>query len=194
MTPLPVAAVLTVAGTAARRITGLAPLTLADAICAPAATSVCAPRDNLGLYRLLEQAPSGAALVIEAGGRLDGGYFGELAAIEAGERGLQGLVIDGSIRDGQGIATLGFPVFHAGFEPTTCVKEHAPSVGDPVLVGGVEVAPGDQVVADSDGVLVVGRDDWSAVEAAARELEEREVELRAAIRAGRRLSDLLGLP
>lgn len=194
MSPPPVAAVLSAAGDAARRVSGLAPLTLSDAICAPAATGACAPRDNLALYMLLEVAPAGSALVLDAGGRTDGGYFGELAAIEARERGLEGLAIDGSVRDGRRIAALGFPVFHLGLDPATCVKERALSVGEPVHIGGVEVTPGDQVVADCDGVLVVAQADWPKVEAAARELEHREEELRAELRAGRRLADLLGLP
>lgn len=193
MSAVSVAAVLHAAGPAARRVTGLAPLVLTDAVCAPAATCACAPGDNLALYRLLDEASAGSALVIDAGGRRDGGYFGELVAIEAGVRGLQGLVIDGSIRDGGAIAALGFPVFHAGFEPRTCIKERALAVGEPVRIGGVEVSPGDQVVADADAVLVVERDDWPAVEAAAREIEEREEVLRAEIAAGKRLSELLGL-
>ena len=61
-------------------------------------------------------------------------------------------------------------------------------------IGGVDVAPGDQVVADSDAVLVVAAADWPAVEAAARELEEHEEEIRARLRAGARLADLLELP
>ena len=131
--------------------------------------------------------------MIDAGGRRDGGYFGELAAIDAAERGLRGLVIDGSMRDGHAVAALGFPVFHAGFEPTTCSKERVLSVGEPVRIGGVEVTPGDQVVADSDGVLFVAHAVWPEVEAAARAIEEREEELRAELRAGRRIADLLGL-
>jgi 4-hydroxy-4-methyl-2-oxoglutarate aldolase len=194
MTALSVAAVLAAAGGSARRAIGLSPLTLADAICAPAATCACAPADNLAIYRLLEQAPAGAALVVGAGGRTDGGYWGELVTIEAQERGLRGLVIDGSIRDGAAIKHLGFPVFHTGFEPATCVKERVLSVNQPVRIGGAEVAPGDQIVADSDGVLVVSANDWGEVEAAARAIEDREEELRGQIRSGRRLADLLRLP
>ena len=84
---------------------------------------------------------------------------------------MQGLVIEGSIRDGGLIAVLGFPVFHAGFAPATSVKELAPSVGEPVEVGGVTVTPGDQIVADSDAVLVVPAADWPAVETAARQIQ-----------------------
>jgi 4-hydroxy-4-methyl-2-oxoglutarate aldolase len=71
------AAVLGAAGLAARRVGRIVPLTLSDTICAPAATCVCAPADNLAVHRLLQQAPPGSALVVDAGGRADGGYFGE---------------------------------------------------------------------------------------------------------------------
>ena len=178
----------------ARVVRELSQLTLMDAICAPAATCVCAPGDNLALHRLLQQAPESAALVVDAGSRTDAGYFGELMAMDAEERGLQGLVIGGSIRDGGLIAVVGFPVFHLGFAPATCVKEVAPSVGEPVEVGGVAIAPGDQIVADSDAVLVVPAADWPAIEAAARELQAHEDDLRTHILRGGHLAEQLELP
>jgi len=188
------AAVLEASSGRAQSVSGLSQLTLMDAICAPAATCACAPRDNLALHRLLQQAPEGAALVVDASGRSDAGYFGELMAMDAEERGLQGLVIGGSIRDGGLIAVLGFPVFHAGFAPATCVKEQAPSVGEPVEVGGVRIEPSDQIVADSDAVLVVPAADWPAVETAAREIQAHEEDLRTHIIKGGRLADQLELP
>ena len=191
---LSTAAVLEASGGSAQAASGLAHLTLMDAICAPAATCACAPADNLALHRLLQQAPEGSALVVDAGGRSDAGYFGELMAMDAEERGLQGLVIDGSIRDGGLVAVVGFPVFHAGFAPATCVKARALSVGDAVEVGGVRIEPGDQIVADSDAVLVVRAADWPAVEAAARELQAHEDDLRTHILRGGRLAEQLELP
>ena len=191
---LSTAAVLEASGGRAQAVSGLAQLTLMDAICAPAATCACAPADNLALHRLLQQAPEGAALVVDAGGRTDAGYFGELMAMDAEGRGLQGLVIDGSIRDGGLIAVLGFPVFHAGFAPATSGKALAPSVGEPVEVGGVKVAPGDQIVADSDAVLVVPAADWPAVETAALEIQAHEDDLRTHLLTGGQLADLLVLP
>jgi len=119
--PLSTAAVLGAAGGLARRVSGLTPLTPADAICAPAATCACAPGDNLAVHWLLQQAPAGSALVVDAGGRADGAYFGELAALDAQQRELCGLVVDGAMRDGRAVAAAGFPVFHAGFEPASCV-------------------------------------------------------------------------
>lgn len=191
---LSTAAVLESSGGRAQAVSGVTQLTLMDAICAPAATCACAPADNLALHRLLRHAPEGAALVADAGGRGDAGHFGELMAMDAEQRGLQGLVIGGAIRDGGLIAVLGFPVFHVGFAAATCAKERVVSVGEPVEVGGVRIAPGDQIVADSDAVLVVAAADWPAVEAAARELQALEEDLRTHILRGGRLADQLDLP
>ena len=107
---------------------------------------------------------------------------------------IQGLVIAGAIRDGGAIAALGFPVFHGGFAPASCVKERVVSLGEPVTIGGVEIAPGDQVIADSDAILVVAAADWPAVEAGAQAIQEAEDELRIALNQGQRLADLLDLP
>jgi 4-hydroxy-4-methyl-2-oxoglutarate aldolase len=186
--------VLQVAGTAARFVGGLAPLTPTAVICGPAATCACAPGDNLAVHRVLEQAPEGSVLVIDAGGRTDCGHFGELAAMDAEFRELQGVLVAGAILDSGALATLGFPVFHGGFAPAGCVKERVLSVNEPVTIGGVEIAPGDQVVADNDAILIVAAADWPAIEAAAQAIRDAEDDIRVALNQGQRLSDLLDLP
>ena len=186
--------VLQAAAGAARFVGGLTPITLTAAVCGPAATCACAPGDNLAVHRLLEQAPEGSVLVVDAGDRTDCGHFGDLAATDAGNRGIQGLVIAGAIRDGGALAVLGFPVFHGGLAPASCVKERVLSVNEPVTIGGVEIAPGDQVVADSDAVLVVPAADWPAVEAGAQAIREAEDAVRTQLTQGARLADLLDLP
>ena len=182
------------AGGAARFVRGLTPITVTAAACGPAATCACAPGDNLAMHRLLEQAPEGSVLVIDAGGRTDCGHFGELAAMDAEYRGIQGLVIAGAVRDSGALAMLGFPVFHGGFAPAGPVKEQVLSVNEPVTIGGVEIAPGDQVIADSDAILVVAAADWPAVEAGAQEIRDAEDELRIALNQGQHLAELLDLP
>ncbi|MGZ8782937.1 MAG: RraA family protein [Gaiellaceae bacterium] len=186
--------VLTAAGAAARRIDGLSPLTITDALCGPAATCACAPGDNLAVHRLLQQAPEGSVLVVDAGGRTDCGHFGELAGMDAQYRELVGLVIDGAIRDGGALATLGFPVFHGGLAPAGPVKGRVVSVNEPVTIRGVEIAPGDQVIADSDALLVVAAADWPAVEAGAQAIRDAEEEIRTGLNMGAPLADLLDLP
>lgn len=186
--------VLQAAGGAARFVRGLSPITVTAALCGPAATCACAPGDNLAVHRLLEVAPEGSVLVVDAGGRTDCGHFGELAAMDAEFRGIQGLVIAGAIRDSGMLAVLGFPVFHCGIAPAGCVKERVLSVNEPVTIGGVEIAPGDQVVADGDAILIVAAADWPAVEAGAQEIRDAEDELRIALNQGQHLADLLDLP
>jgi len=186
--------VLQAAGGAARFVEGLTPITATVAVCGPAATCACAPGDNLAVHRLLEQAPEGSVLVVDAGGRTDCGHFGELAAMDAEFREIQGLVIAGAIRDGGALAMLGFPVFHGGFAPGGPVKERVLSLNEPVTIGGIEIAPGDQVVADSDAILVVAAADWPAVAARAQAIREAEDDLRTALNQGARLSELLDLP
>ena len=194
MTPFSTPEVLQAAGGAARLVQGLTPITVTAAVCGPAATCACAPGDNLALHRLLEQAPEGSVLVVDAGDRTDCGHFGELAAMDAKNRGIQGLVISGAIRDAGALAVLGFPVFHGDFAPAGCVKERVVSVNEPVTIGGVEIAPGDQVIADSDAILVVPAARWPAVEASARAIREAEDNLRTELLQGARLADLLDLP
>jgi len=186
--------VLQAAGGAARFVQGLTPLTVTAMLCGPAATCACAPGDNLALHRLLEQAPEGSVLVVDAGRRTDCAHLGDLMAMDAEFRGIQGLVIDGAIRDGGGIATLGFPVFHGGFAPASPVKERVLSLNEPVTIRGVEIAPGDQVIADSDAILVVAAADWPTVEAGAQAIRDAEDELRIALNQGQHLADLLDLP
>ncbi len=186
--------VLQAAGEKARFVQGLTPIGITTTLCGPAATGACAPGDNLAVHRLLEQAPEGSVLVVDAGGRTDCGHFGELAAMDAEYRGIQGLVIAGAIRDGGAVAVLGFPVFHAGFAPASCVKERVLSLDEPVTIGGVEIAPGDQVVADSDAILVVAAADWPAVEAGAQAIRDAEEDIRMGLVQGTHLSELLDLP
>jgi 4-hydroxy-4-methyl-2-oxoglutarate aldolase len=192
MTALATASIATVSASG-RRLLEIAPLDGSMALLGPAATCRCAPGDNLALHRLLAAAPAGCVLVCETGGEPERAYFGALMAREARSRGVAGLVLDGPVRDASALAVLGFPVFHRGLAPAPCAKAAAPSVGEPVELGGVSVSPGDIVVADRDAVLVVAREEWPAVEARARALEASEDELRAALARGERLGELLGL-
>ncbi len=194
MTPLTTPEVLQASGGSARFVQGLTPLTVTASLCGPAATCDCAPGDNLAVLRALEKAPAGSVLVVDAGGRRDCGHFGELAGMDAQYRELQGLVIAGAIRDGGALAVLGFPVFHRGFAPAGCAKERVGSVDEPVRIGGVEIAPGDQVVADSDAILVVSAADWPAVEAGARAIRQAEEDIRTRLVIGVPLSELVELP
>jgi 4-hydroxy-4-methyl-2-oxoglutarate aldolase len=144
-------------------------------------------------YALMTAQP-GTVMVCAANGLVDCGYFGELAGIDAQNRGLVGLVIDGSIRDAGDLERLRFPVFYAGTAPSTCAKKTLESLGEPIVVRGVTINPGDQIVADRDAIVVVPADRWSDVQEAARAVHTREDAMRARLREGERLSTMIPLP
>lgn len=187
------ASVATVAAGTARLARGLVPIDFGSRVCGPAETCRCAVGDNLALHRLLATAPAGSVLVCDAGGLDDVGYFGELMALDARNRGLLGLVIDGAVRDGAALREIGFPTFHRGFAPGSAAKRVAAAVGEPVEVSGVPVAPGDIIVADGDGVLVVPAPAWESARERAWRLEDEERDLRDGLARGERLCALIGL-
>jgi 4-hydroxy-4-methyl-2-oxoglutarate aldolase len=110
--------------------------------------------DNLALHRAVNAAPAGSVLVVDVQAAANG-HWGEILAVAAGQRGVLGLVIDGGVRDVAEQATLGFPVFARHVTVVGTGKEHPGRFGVPVRVGGVVVRPGDLVVGDADGVVVI---------------------------------------
>ena len=124
-------------------------------ICGPAYTVQCAPGDNLMLHKALQRASAGDVLVATVGGVPDFGYWGGLMTTAAVAGGLSGLAIDGCIRDSAEIIQMGFPVFCRGF----CIKGTAKSVlgliNYPMSFGHTTIFPGDLILGDDDGMVVV---------------------------------------
>ena len=149
----------------------------------PAVTVRCHPRDNIMLHKALQIAQAGDVLVATTDGYPEAGYWGGLMATSAMARKLGGLAIDGCVRDSEEILRMGFPVFCRG----TCVRGTAKgvlgSVNLPVLFGEVIVSPGDLVLGDDDGLVIIPRADIAAVLAASRKREEAERQ-KAAVLAG----------
>ncbi|MGO9081395.1 MAG: RraA family protein [Streptosporangiaceae bacterium] len=174
-------------------LAGLAVLTGRRYLCGPAVTCACAPGDNLGMHVALYAAPPGSVIVCDGGGTTGVGLCGELLATDAANQGLAGMVIGGPIRDFADIDALGFPVLAAGTAPGQAAKTRLLSCNQPVAVGGVLVRPGDQVIADPDGAVVVPAALWPQVLAGVRALAEREESVRARLAAGERLADISGL-
>jgi 4-hydroxy-4-methyl-2-oxoglutarate aldolase len=132
-------------------------------ICGPAFTVQCHPGDNLMLHKALERAQPGDVLVASVGGHYEGGYWGGLMATSAQARQLGGLAIDGCIRDSQEIVAMGFPTFCRGFSIRGTAKAVLGLINHPIVFGGMLVHPGDLILGDDDGIVVVDRQEHAAV-------------------------------
>ncbi|MDR1518766.1 MAG: 4-carboxy-4-hydroxy-2-oxoadipate aldolase/oxaloacetate decarboxylase [Planctomycetota bacterium] len=161
-------------------------------VCGPAFTVRCPAGDNLTLLKAIREAEKGDVLVVDFGRLPEAGPFGELAALECHLKGLGGLVTTGSVRDSAEIIALGFPVFSAAISIVGTAKESLGQINHPVATGEVIVRPGDLVLGDDDGVVVVPRElaEEAGRKAAARQAKEAAVMER--LRAGESLFDIYG--
>jgi 4-hydroxy-4-methyl-2-oxoglutarate aldolase len=190
---VPVTAVAQVGRERVRVMSGLTTQAGRPYLCGQVLTCACAPEDNLAMHAALYQAQRGTVLVCDGTGTTRSALFGELMATDAVNQRLAGLVVQGPVRDIAGIDELGFPVWCTGTAPGQAAKAAVVSVGLPVVVGGVLVAPGDQVIADRDGVVVVPAAEWPALQAEVAALTGKEERTRARLAAGERLADINGL-
>ncbi len=133
------------------------PIVRGAKICGPAFTVQCHPGDNLMLHKAIERAQPGDILVASVGGYPEAGYFGGLMATSALAKKIGGLAIDGSIRDSAEIIRMGFPVFCRGFCIRGTTKTVLGLINHPTLFGDVLVRPGDLILGDDDGIVVVER-------------------------------------
>ncbi len=151
--------------------------------------------DNLWIHRALYRAAPGEVLVVHCSGGVEAGYWGDILNEAAISRGLGGLVIDGGVRDSAGLAEASFPVFSNGVCIRGTIKGFdAPVwVQQPIRIGEVVVKPGDLVVGDRDGVVVLPQADVQVALAAGVRREANEREKVARIRRGETTLDLYGL-
>lgn len=143
------------------------------------------PTDNLMVHKAIELARPGEIIVIEAGGEMRHAILGELMCRYAAEKGVGGFVVDGPVRDGSAIHSLGFPVYARGLTPRGPYKEGPGEINVPISCGGVAVCPGDLILGDADGVVVVPRDSAGQVFEEASAVERSEEEVMKLISAGR---------
>jgi 4-hydroxy-4-methyl-2-oxoglutarate aldolase len=163
---------------------GIKPLNREMRLLGPALTVLCHPKDNLMLHKALQLAQPGDIIVADTGGYPQAGYFGDLMATSAIARQVGGLAIDGSVRDSSGIIDMGFPVFSRGTCMRGTVKDTLGLVNHDIVFGDVVVSPGDLVVGDEDGIVVVPRGKLEAVLAATRRRVEKEIEKTAVLKQG----------
>ena len=141
--------------------------------------------DNLAIHRAFDFCRPGDVLVIDGAGELTQALMGEIMATYAASLGVQGLVIDGAIRDVGAIRAKDFPVYARGVSHRGPYKNGPGEVNVPVTVGGMVVQPGDIMVGDEDGVLAIAPADVAAVMEGARRQGDKEVAALRSIAAGR---------
>jgi regulator of RNase E activity RraA len=149
-----------------------------------AVTVNCRPADNLMVHKALQVAEPGDIVVVCTCGNTASAVFGELMCHTAAAKRLGGIVVDGAIRDVDGIAKLAFPAFSRTVSPGACDKDGPGEINVPISCGGAVVMPGDIVVGDADGVAVVPRAHAEEVLALVAELMERERKRTVEIAAG----------
>lgn len=173
---------------------GLSPISRGAMLLGEAFTVRAHPGDNLALHWAITQAVPGQIIVVDGGGLKDIALWGELMSLAAQAQGIAGLVIDGAVRDVDAMDAIGFPVYARAVTPRGPFKASRGELQVPISCGGVPVLPGDWIVGDNEGVVVIPRTRLEEVVAAAEALAEREMQFKERMAQGERLFDLLKLP
>lgn len=154
------------------------------AFCGVAFTIKARPVDNLVVWKALQLARPGDVLVVATMGHVAHSTWGDLTSRVAAARGLAAMVTDGAVRDVSGIVEAGMPVFAAAVTPNSPHKDGPGELNVPVACGGQVVQPGDILVGDDDGVVVVSRDEAEPALAELRRVQDYELQRLAAIQRG----------
>jgi 4-hydroxy-4-methyl-2-oxoglutarate aldolase len=142
---------------------GIKPIDPASRLVGPALTVDTRPADNLMLHYALSKARPGDVLVVDAKGFLEAGPWGDVLTVAAMKIGVAGLVINGAVRDANTIVEIGFPVFCRGLSIKGTGKVQPGKVNVPVCIGDVVIRPGDSILGDRDGLVVVSTDEMASV-------------------------------
>jgi 4-hydroxy-4-methyl-2-oxoglutarate aldolase len=162
-------------------------------VAGPARTVRCGQADNLMVHAVLDQVQPGEVLVLTMPGPEPVALVGELLATQAKVRQVAALLVDASVRDTEELRELGLPIWARWVRVRGATKMEVGTINEPVVVGGATIAPGDIVVLDADGAVVVPRQRAEQVLAAAQARQEREADLRKKLEAGALSYDLHGL-
>ncbi len=159
----------------------------------PAVTVLSQPGDNLMIHAAIEVCRPGDVLVVTTTSESTDGMFGELLATSCQAHGIAGLIIDAGVRDTADLTAMRFPVWAKAISAQGTVKATAGSVNIPVVCAGAIVRPGDAIVADDDGVVVVAREAAAEVLRLALQRRDKEAQSREKLRRGELGVDFYGL-
>ncbi len=160
--------------------------------CGPAVTVWTKPGDILFMLKMPDMAQPGDVVAVDGGGRADAAILGDIIAGAVARKGVVGVVVDGAVRDIEGINEIGLPTFARNVYPTTGSNEGPGAINVPVQVGGVVVCPGDVVRGDASGVVVVPREHLDTVIAMTRTVQQRETAWRQALADGASMAAATG--
>jgi len=169
------------------------PIYPAARIAAPAVTVSCQPGDNLMIHAAIEVCQPGDALVVVTTSESTDGMFGELLATSCRAHGIVGLVIDAGVRDVADLTAMDFPVWSKAISAQGTVKASPGSVNIEVVCAGALVRPGDCIVGDEDGVVVVEREMAEEVARLGAARIEKENKTRERLKNGELGVDFYGL-
>jgi 4-hydroxy-4-methyl-2-oxoglutarate aldolase len=158
----------------------------------PAHTVKCYPGSIITVHKALLEAQPGDVLVVDGEGDDRGALFGELMTLQAKANGLAGIVIDGPLRDRYAVAESGFPAFASCVNPRVGTNRRVGETQIPITCGGTVVRPGDIVIGDDDGVVIVPIEQLQATVDAAEAIKRKEAGIRRDIADGKQLADLIG--
>ena len=162
-------------------------------ITAPAYTVDCYPGGIITCHKALGEVQPGQVLVINGHGDPQAAMWGGLMSLEALQRGVAGVIVDGAVRDVNTIAELGLPVFARHVTPCVGSNRTVGTTGTPIVCGGVIVRTGDLIVADDDGVVVIPQERVDEVLRRVDAIIEKERQIAEAVRAGAHIADFIGM-
>ena len=171
---------------------GIKPLDSKSHMVGRAVTARCYPGDNLALHQAIYAANAGDVLILDCHGYTEAGHFGDIMALACQVHGITGVVIDGSCRDAEDIKALGLPVFVRALNPSGTVKKSLGEINVHVTCGGVRVNPGDIILGDCDGVVVVPQEVEDDVFAKAQAKFDKEAHIVEQLKAGKTTLEIYG--